>query len=451
MTGDESDVQGNILRGYTHLPHVTYMFFRIVEPDRARGMLAKLVDDVTTDASWRSLSEVPETLNLAFTYSGLAKLGRRRSFDSSEFTEFREGMCARAREYLVDRDENDPDHWEPELRDTADVLCTVYWDGTETGKETVARIHARLAAGGLELAYLQRADTLKGHRERFGFKDGYSQPVVEPVANGAGTRATEGEGVLEPWNLLKGRLRPEWRPVRVGEFLLGHLDEDDVTPGEDDPSLRNGTFMVWRKLRQHVDRFEQFLDRAAGADPERRAWLEAKVVGRWRNGTSLIQAPYRSPQDHPRGSRPDNAFVYGADPAGVSCPVGAHVRRAYPRDGLGWWTHRTRRHRIIRRGVPYDDRDEGCGLIFVCFNASISRQFELIQGNWLMDGDAFGLGADRDLLTGYEPAGGKMTIQGDRKRPATFLSRPDKQFVTTRGGYYLFVPGIEGLRRIASA
>ena len=87
----------------------------------------------------------------------------------------------------------------------------------------------------------------------------------------------------------------------------------------------------------------------------------------------------------------------------------------------------------------------------MCFNASISRQFELIQGNWLMDGDAFGLGADRDLLTGYEPAGGKMTIQGDRKRPATFLSRPDKQFVTTRGGYYLFVPGIEGLRRIASA
>jgi hypothetical protein len=41
-----------------------------------------------------------------------------------------------------------------------------------------------------------------------------------------------------------------------------------------------------------------------------------------------------------------------------------------------------------------------------------------------------------------------MTIQGDRRRPPRFLSRRE-QFVTVRGGHYLFVPGIAALRRIA--
>ena len=87
----------------------------------------------------------------------------------------------------------------------------------------------------------------------------------------------------------------------------------------------------------------------------------------------------------------------------------------------------------------------------MCFNASISRQFELIQGRWLMDGDAFGLGSDRDLLVGHDDPDGKMTIQGGGRRPAQFLHPPDEPLVTTRGGYYLFVPGLSALRRIATA
>jgi hypothetical protein len=41
-----------------------------------------------------------------------------------------------------------------------------------------------------------------------------------------------------------------------------------------------------------------------------------------------------------------------------------------------------------------------------------------------------------------------MTIQGDRTRPPAFLHR-DRQFVTVRGGYYLFVPGLSALGLIA--
>ncbi len=448
MTRDASDTQGNILRGYTHLPHVGYMFFRIADPDAVRTLLARTLTHVSTDVDWGDKSRVHVRFNVAFTYQGLAKLGRQAHFDAPAYVDFRQGMAARARGQLRDIGANDPDRWEPPLRDGADVLFIVYWHDSNTGQAAAAQLCDQLQSRGLEESYVQRADMLAGQREQFGFADGFSQPIL-PAGDGTQDPDATGEGVLEPWSLWRLRFRQRWRPVRLGEFLLGHCDEDDVAPGYDDPWLRNGTFMIWRKLEQHVDRFEHYLERAGGDDGQQRAWLGAKIVGRWRDGTSLIEAPYRSPRG--AGGKSNNTFRYMRDPAGVQCPIGAHVRRANPRDALGWWTHRTRRHRIIRRGVPYEDPGRGKGLIFVCFNASISRQFELIQGHWLMDGDAFGLGSDRDLLLGHDDPDGKLTIQGDRRRPVKFLPAPEQPLITTRGGYYLFVPGIAALREIASS
>ena len=94
--------------------------------------------------------------------------------------------------------------------------------------------------------------------------------------------------------------------------------------------------------------------------------------------------------------------------------------------------------------------DDGAdrGLVFVSFQASIARQFEGVQGPWLADGNIFGLGHDTDFLLGARtraPEAGKMTIQG--KRP--FFLAPQENFVTTRGGEYLFVPGMTALRAIA--
>ncbi len=448
MTRDVDDTQGNILRGYTHLPHVAYLFFRILEPDAVKGLLARTLPRISTDAHWGDKSLVHLRLNVAFTYQGLEKLGHQGHFDRTEYVDFRDGMAARAREQLADTGVNEPECWESPLRHGADLLFTVYWHGSDTGDAAAAGVGELLRSSGLEQHYVQRADMLAGRREQFGFADGFSQPVVES-ASGAPWADATGEGVLEPANLLRLRLRSRWRSVRLGEFLLGHRDEDDVVPGGDDPWLRNGTFMIWRKLEQHIGRFERWMQRAAGDDSRQRAWLEAKVVGRWRDGSSLIDAPHR-----PRcaAGKPGNTFRYGGDPAGVRCPIGAHVRRANPRDALGWGTDRTRRHRIIRRGVPYDDPGDRKGLIFVAFNASIARQFELIQGRWLMDGDAFGLGSDRDLLVGHDDhdAASKLTIDGDRRRPVRFLPAPDQPLITTRGGYYLFVPAIAALREIAT-
>jgi hypothetical protein len=110
---------------------------------------------------------------------------------------------------------------------------------------------------------------------------------------------------------------------------------------------------------------------------------------------------------------------------------------------------------MIRRGMPYGDplppdvtEDDGAerGLVFVCFNASISRQFESVQRQWLNEGNTFQLAHDTDFLLGApEDARGKMTVPGD---PPFFFS-PQGPFVTTRGGEYLFVPGITGLAAVA--
>ncbi|MGH2901861.1 MAG: Dyp-type peroxidase, partial [Solirubrobacteraceae bacterium] len=148
-----------------------------------------------------------------------------------------------------------------------------------------------------------------------------------------------------------------------------------------------------------------------------------------------------------------NAFGYRDDRDGRRCPLGAHIRRANPRDALGHAGKLTMRHRMIRRGMPYgpplpdgETSDDGAdrGLVFVSFQASIFRQFEGVQTPWINDGNSFGLGGDKDFLLGDPAGSGKMTIQGERP----FFLSPAGPFVVTRGGEYLFVPGISGLRAI---
>jgi hypothetical protein len=88
-------------------------------------------------------------------------------------------------------------------------------------------------------------------------------------------------------------------------------------------------------------------------------------------------------------------------------------------------------------------------VIFMCLQASIARQFEFVQSQWLNGGNAFGLGEDQDVMLGQHDAAPptKMTLPGD---PPFFLG-PLSRVVTVRGGEYFFVPGINGLHFIAAA
>jgi deferrochelatase/peroxidase EfeB len=152
-------------------------------------------------------------------------------------------------------------------------------------------------------------------------------------------------------------------------------------------------------------------------------------------------------------------FTYGADPAGTRCPIGAHIRRVHPRDAFGFNGRLINRRRITRRGLPYGrfvaegqpaSDAEDRGVIFMALNASISRQFEFVQQQWIEYGNDSHLGNDKDILMGNHGGRGRFVLQGDASPanpPLICSSLPN--FVELRGGDYFFLPSITALGMIS--
>jgi Dyp-type peroxidase family len=443
---DREDIQGNVLRPYG-FDHAGYVFVRIDDDAAGRAWLGELVGHVTTAEPWNGAKPV-HTLNVGVTSAGLTALGVPQTLLDSFSPAFRQGMRARAVEHLGDSGASAPDSWDEELRDGArHVLLTVNARDRDACRDRMRTLRDEVEARpGLAAVHEQEAGLLqlgpaRKLREHFGFSDGMSQPAVEH----SGMTPRLGQGTPT---------RHGWRPLKVGELILGYEDEDRVRPDAPAPPLGdNGTYMVYRKLRQDVGRYRRFVREAAAVHDLAEDLLAAKIVGRWYDGSPLELAP-----DHPDPDMSENVrndFRYRDDGGGWRCPLGAHIRRTNPRDALGWDGVLTKRHRIVRRGMPYGDPlpdgeldDDGAdrGLIFICFNASIERQFETVQG-WCRDGNIFGLGPTRDFLTAPHDGEGYLAIQGRRPR---FLPAPEQPFVLTRGGEYLFVPGIDALRALAA-
>jgi Dyp-type peroxidase family len=307
-----------------------------------------------------------------------------------------------------------------------------------------------------------------GDIEHFGFHDGVSQPIIEGIP----------------------KAEPAANVIKAGEFLLGYPNEyglytaRPLLPASADPTNmlprdpagsgaadlgRNGTYLVVRTLQQDVRGFRQFLEQTSaaldGGGAEARLRLAAKLVGRWPSGAPLVKAP-----DHDDPALAAfNDFAYaGDDPDGLRCPIGAHIRRAHPRDSLDPSPGSDRsvavdkRHRLIRRGreygppLPPDDQagpadpsvdNAERGLHFLAVNANISRQFEFIQHTWVNNPKFAGLYDDADpLLAAHTPVGGAFTIPAEPVRQRiTGLPR----FVTVRGGAYFFLPGLRAIRYLA--
>ncbi len=450
---DLGDIQGDILRAYGNdFDCTTYAFVKIeCPPEQAREWFAGLIDHVTTAAPWPEGEKPLTTLNVAVTAAGLRALGVSDAVVDTFSSEFRHGMASRAT-LLGDVGPNDPDDWEAGLGGSdAHVLLTINAQEPDDRGRALGKMRAAMdEVGGVRVVAQQETALLEGSREHFGYADGFAQPAVE----GSSDDRAAGGGVP-----LAGGA---WRPLAPGEFILGYPDEDTrsdpkrrLPTAPAAPLGRSGTYMVWRKLYQDVARWRRVIRDAAKlyeAGDER--MLSAKVVGRWDNGAPLEQHPDRPPESFDAGDPGANDFRYDGDLDGMRCPVGAHIRRSNPRDALGFEGHLSFRHRMIRRGMPYgevlpqgvlDDDGTDRGLVFVSFQASISRQFEGVQVQWLNAGNIFGLGHDKDFLLGDPRGTGKMTIQG---RPPFFLT-PQEVFVRTRGGEYLFVPGMTGLAALA--
>ena len=221
-----------------------------------------------------------------------------------------------------------------------------------------------------------------------------------------------------------------------------------------DPAVRdlgrNGSYLVIRQLKQDVEAFEDYLVDAAGQVGETPEWVAAKMVGRWRNGAPLVLFPYGPPATYDPLAK-DETFLFGRDdPQGLACPFGAHIRRANPRDQLDADDETemsiTNRHRIIRRGRAYVDGTNSAakaqGLMFMCLNADIERQFEFLQQTWIGSTSFGPLRDEADPLTAPNRTDGTYTIPafGGPKRLTGMPS-----FVSVIGGGYFFLPGRQTL------
>ena len=347
-------------------------------------------------------------------------------------------MAARAAE-LGDAGESSPEHWEEPLGSPTSTSRSRPSPPTRHGCRPWSSGPAAPieSSHGVELIWQQDCYQLPTGRTSFGFKDGIGQPAIE----GSGR---------PPSN-------PQERPLKPGEIILGYPDETGELPPMPTPDVlgRNGTYIVFRKLHTRVAAYRQYLrDKSASRDEAAR--LGAKMVGRWQSGAPLAVSPEHD--DPELGADPSrhNDFLYGDDPRGLKCPLGAHARRANPRDAFDDdGAVDVRLHRMIRRGTSYgpmlpDDvlEDDGAdrGIIFVFAGAHLGRQFEFVKTQWLNDGIFIGAPLEKDPLVGPNDGTGTFTVP---ERPIRRRLQDLPPFVVTRGGEYCFVPGLRAMRWLA--
>jgi deferrochelatase/peroxidase EfeB len=460
---DRPDIQAFAYTGFGSLSGAAYLLLRIADAPAARDFLGKLEIASVEDLERARLAEVTQC---AMTAAGLRALGVGASIVQRFNPEFVEGMAGnpnRSRR-LGDLGANAPDKWTWGVGDREPhALLMLFARPERIGDLVRERREAAERSGFSAIEALPTADM--GDIEPFGFADGISQPAFDwDVARTPGTKAD----------------RAFTNRIALGEILLGYYNEygfladsPKLAPGDPNAALlnpsseagsvqdlgRNGSYLVFRQLAQDVRGFWRWVGAEAervGVDPT--ALAEA-MVGRGMNGAALpdietgLDLPGVDPAD-----RGVNGFVFDADPDGLSCPIGAHIRRANPRTGdappgaegaidnilatlgltarrqrtptsstLPWEENNTvwpylrreddaiasaRFHRILRRGREYGTKidrraaldlatpDPKAGLQFICLNANIARQFEFVQGAWLASAKFAGLTGEQDPLLG---------------------------------------------------
>lgn len=489
---DLFDIQGNVIKAYGRFsfPYARYLLLQVHHGERGRQFVAAVAKQVTTAVTWGDgPGQIPKplaTTNIAFTFAGLRALGVPEASLRGFPSEFMMGMKMR-KDILGDNGSSSPDHWDP-VWQGQQVHIFISINGqqmefleqryqwllrlVEQSEGAVALLHGHRGDNGADDLPYQEAHALAENgkltsKEHFGYTDGIGDPVFEGLPDADKYVAGRGK------QTAKG-----WEPLATGEFILGHIDEAKEYPRAPAPMslVRNGTYMVYRKLHENVGSFNRFLDHEGSAYPGGREQLAAKFVGRWRdNGAPLSDAPdtaakqewdRRFAQAAPaEQDRMLSAFTFDQDADGAKCPFSSHIRRINPRASLQTTPGAfdtpgalANRRRILRRGLPYGEvrdpaRDDGNhGIIILMMQADINRQFEFVQQQWVNYGNDFRAGNDKEIILGNHdveyPSRAVLPVPADSEDAPYFL-RNIPRLVETRGGDYFFVPGMTALRMIA--
>jgi deferrochelatase/peroxidase EfeB len=532
---ENSQIQSLVFGGLGFMPHGTCLIYDLPEDrQKAREFVSALYEH-TAFGDGRKLRH-DAILTVAFGARALPKLGLPDECVSGFPAAFLEGMTSPGRPRILgDTGDNAPENWKWG-RGQPDLALLVYGRDQRPsdekrrdpdGKPDLTALNDLLAtltalardSGMAPAREIPLVPAKKPAIEPFGFVDGVSQPIIR--GSYQSFRNNDPIHLVEP-----------------GEFVIGYPDdrgnfppEPELSPLADPKNLlpvaersrqfgnsivdapralaRNGTFLVIRQLEQHVDKFEAYCEEQAERVKDRfpapyevtADYIAAKLVGRWRDGSSLVRNPYypyekervktaerrterkaaegfeaeqkvamqtlrgadaeAGPESSRSETKPtddassipapaepsrraDNDFLYGTeDPQALRCPFGAHIRRANPRDSLVPGSMEqvsiSNRHRIMRVGRLYKpEKDRDPGLLFMCLNGDIERQFEFVQQTWLVSPSFHGLAGEQDPLTSQpsDKATGYLVPTMD----GPVRLQPLPQFVKTLGGGYFFMP-----------
>jgi deferrochelatase/peroxidase EfeB len=465
---DLADLQGNILRGYRHKPHVRYLILEVAAPSAARRWLTDSVsgrgDGVPQITSGNWGANKPDTcFNIGLTYEGLRALGTPSSSLEMFPNEFVEGMTARALK-LGDVGQGAPENWLAPFNEPKRIhlIATIYAEKVEQLDE----VQERALPDGEE------AFRLLGTREGCSFPDdvvhfGYRDNIMQPRF----------EGIHDPKRHDDGQPK-----APLGTVLLGHpTNLEGLTWQVPQPAElgHNGTFNAFRVLKQDVVGFEEYLDQAAsdlikhpqvdellcaeakigqvlsteGRRGALREIVAANLCGRWRDGTPLALSA-----DAPDPNLVKAKFDYVGE---SRCPYGAHIRRCNPRGGQIVQRVANNSRRLVRRGVPYgpaydpakrnrDQPEPERGLLGNFIGASLGAQFEAMSCDWLNLGlqDPRITGSNDPIVGANDP--GTSWFDLPLKSGSTTRLRGLPQFVWTRGGAYTFLPSLSAIRFLGS-
>jgi Dyp-type peroxidase family len=455
------DIPALVWSGFGRLRGAAYLLLRVVESGPARNWLRAQHVASASDVKTGHLSQA---LQIAFTARGLHALGFADEALASFAPEFLDGMAGdshRSRR-LGDTGPNAPSLWRWGAGESEpDIILLLYAapdaiDRWSSGLATAASLQGLKVIERL-LSIVPNAPGPR--REPFGFVDGISQPEFD------------WDGRVDV-NAASNR---DYRNIiAAGEVLLGHPNEYGFVAEFPNTSGlgRNGTYLVFREIKQEVDRFWQAMTAQGGEG--KAVWLAEHCVGRTLDGDPLPGLARLSGND----------FRFSEDPDGMICPIGSHIRRANPRSGddpngnrsplsnllstlgfRGTAPHdavaSARFHRILRRGRPYGqlraagdilggmEAQGSCGLYFICLNASLARQFEFVQGAWLASTAFAGLTGEQDSILGNRkdsPTTDAFRYVDEDGEPRLWPQMP--RFTQVEGGAYFFLPGMRGLRVI---
>ena len=248
---------------------------------------------------------------LLLSSEGYEFLDEKRPRDGS----FRDGMRDRG-----DRlNDPKPTTWEADYRyeddnKQAHALLIVADNDVPALEERVKSVSEELTAFGAEVLVAERGHQQRNNDgkavEHFGYRDGVSQPLFIVEAGD--------DPETQPGGVKFDQRTPLKRVLEEDRLAKGHY----------------GSFLVYRKLEQDVDSFNEAVKKVANQLGQSENFVGAQAIGRFKNGTPLALSGVEDPNFSTTG---EGRFDYDDDDGGDNWPLHAHIRKVNPRNSLGFF------------------------------------------------------------------------------------------------------------------